>query len=1118
MVQIVTLASSLAERLNNESFWYNTQIIGEQQTIDSRVAHWCKLVAQGDWENFHKRLSWDGLDVERVSQVLGSVCLDEDLPLPGWAETLSEIIKTSEKFNHCAKTYHSNQLPIEEGKPLPFEDILLPAILVARQKLLTSLGCASVSLEHLPLDLVSIDAYLALERGLLRQVSNLCEKTLESEFSGFRPLGYNLFNLMVKESTETENRVNYDAFVEKLLQDGLLTFFQQYPVLGRLVATAIDFWVEGAGEFLQRLKADRAEIEQLFLLKSSNHESEEKAVDSSSPKFQLGKVIAIHPNLSDPHNRGDSVMAIEFESGLKLVYKPKNLGLEVSYNQFLEWCNQHGAPLPLKVVQVCDRQTYGWVEYVEHLPLEDELAAKRFYKRTGMLLCILYLLQGNDCHRDNLIACGEHLVLIDMETLMHHSVKELSDLSEGVKAPTAIQKLSDSVLRTGMLPDWRTTGEQEIVYDLSGLGSVNPDKSPTFAKRRKFVNTDDMHLGLEKIPLPAYKNEAILHGVSLSANNYVDEIAIGFEQMYRFLIEQRQSLLSINGIFTKLQAKRVRFVFRATQVYAVILQGSLAPQFLKNGIDRSIELDILSRAFLFASEKPPEWSILQAELKAMEQLDIPYFGAKSDSDDLTVGLKEPIKEYFEESSYSQVRQRLQRLNEKDLARQVSFIKSSFYAKMARKPAVDTAKIAAVNSIDFSDIKPLTSKQLLNSAQIIARSIEEQAIREPDDSFNWISLGFSHDIKRFRLQILPDNLYSGKCGLALFLAALDLVEGKSQFLDLSLGAIQPLRELLQTLDRNNDNAQKFSEIIGIGGITGLSSLVYCLVKIGQFLKESTLLEDACRAANLIAPEAITADRQFDIIGGAAGAILGLLALYDETEESAILAKAILWGQHLLAHRVSINNSPRAWKNVEEKPLTGFSHGAAGIAYALLRLYAATGDSAYQEAAVEGIAYERSVFNPSAGNWPDLRSIAQQPDGSPGFMASWCHGAPGIGLARLGSLEILDTKEVRQDLEVALRTTQMYGLHGVDHLCCGNFGRIEVLLLAAKTLGREELYETAIQQASALVTRAEQAGGYQLFGNLPNSVFIPSFFIGTAGIGYELLRLAYPEKLPSVLLMA
>lgn len=1123
IAQIIAFASSLSERLSNELFRVDADQMSEQQAIDERIAHWCQVAAQGNWEKFHKRLLWDGLDVDEVRHALGSVRLVEVYPLPSWAKTLSEIIQTGTELRLHPDANDLDKLPIEPENPLPFEDILLPAILVARQKLLASFGCASLSSDHLLLELLSFAAYLSLERSLLQQLVNLCAKTLELEFSCFRPLGHSLFNLLVKEPTGSKSKTHYNAFVQKLLQDGLLAFFQKYPVLGRLVATAIDLWVEATVEFLQRLKADLAEIQQLFSLKllskgaEADREEFRSSLSSPCPNTQLGKVIEIRPNLSDPHNRGRYVIAIKFESGLKLVYKPKNLGLEVAYTQFLDWCNQHGVPLSFKTIKVSERQTYGWLEYVEQLPIEDALAAQRFYQRAGMLLCILYLLQGNDCHNENLIACGEHLVLVDMETLMHHEASKLADSPKVTADATAAQQLFDSVLRSGLLPCWRFTKDNRMAYDSSGLGSVS-SQAPALVRRWKSVNTDDMHLGFEKITMPINANEAILNGVALSPNNYIHELVEGFEQMYRFLMEQRSTLLLADSPLAKLQAEQVRFVFRATQIYGVVLQNSLAPEFLQNGVDRSIELDILSRAFLRGEDKPKAWLILQSELRAVEQLDIPYFGAKSNSDDLTVGVEQPIERYFNESSHSQVLKRLRALNETDLAQQVAIIQSAFYAKMAQNPSTEQPKAANTSSAtgaDFSDIRLLNAEQLLDSVQAIARSIQERAIKGADGSVSWIGLGFVPNAERFQLQILGDGLYDGNCGIALFLAALDRVKGDNQLHDLALGAIQSLRKFL--LCANADSAQRFVRAIGIGGASGLGSIIYCLVKMSQFLKERALLEDAQRAANLIAPEVIAADRQFDVMAGAAGAILGLLALHDETGEPAVLEKAIACGQHLLAHRISVDGSPRAWKNFEEKPLTGFSHGAAGIAYALLRLYSVTHLCAYKEASVEGIAYERSVFKTSAANWPDFRSFAQQGD-EPGFMVSWCHGAPGIGLGRLGSLEFLNTEEIRQDIEAALQTTYKYSLHGVDHLCCGNFGRIEVLLVAAKTLGREELFKTAHLQASMAVARAEQEGAYQLFGNLPTSVFSPSFFQGTAGIGYGLLRLAYSKILPSVLLLA
>lgn len=193
------------------------------------------------------------------------------------------------------------------------------------------------------------------------------------------------------------------------------------------------------------------------------------------------------------------------------------------------------------------------------------------------------------------------------------------------------------------------------------------------------------------------------------------------------------------------------------------------------------------------------------------------------------------------------------------------------------------------------------------------------------------------------------------------------------------------------------------------------------------------------------------------------------------------------------------------------LTGFSHGAAGIVYALLRLYAITRGGDMLASAQEGIAYEDSVFVPRVGKWPDLRSDEQAV-----FMTSWCHGAPGIALGRIGGLALLDSYDIRRDIEIAVQTMRAAPVQGVDHLRCGNLGRADVLLVAASKLARPELALLASRQAWQVVTKAEQTGMFLLHPLLPLGMYSPSFFQGTAGIGFELLRVAYPARLPSVLL--
>lgn len=1082
IAEIVDKARFLSERLNKQYFLEPSTKLNEEEA-NIRLTRWCQVAAQGNWQKFQKRLEWDEWNSESVNYILGTESILDSQTLPEWANTLTEIIQTVSKFNE-QDIYPT---PIQPDHPYPFEELLLPLCFVARQKLLRRLGSDS-----LPLHLLTESAYLSLEQSLLQRLANITAKTLDFEFSHSRPLGKNLLSLIIKSSS-SNNKEQYNNFVKRFLADGLIGLFKKYPVLSRFIVTTIEFWVETTAEFIERLNADFFNIKQLFCKDSD-----------------IGKVIELQSGLSDLHNQNQSVISLTFASGLKLIYKPKNLDLEVTYCQFLEWCNQNlelgkflgleASELNFKVLKILSRQSYGWVEYVEQEACEDEAAAKRFYIRAGMLLCLLYLLGASDCHYENLIACGEHLVLIDMETVMHHQAKAMEELLEQTAASVATEQLSDSVLTTGMLPMWDFSADKSVAFDLSGLGSVESQPAPIPMPVWKFINTDDMQQGFETMNRPLQKNIPMLDGVPLSPNEYIDELVTGFEQMYRCLVTYKEVLLEPDSVLAAFRSQQVRFIFRPTRIYGRILNNALSPQFLSDGRDWSIEVDFLSRAYLFPQKKPLAWPILVAELRAVEQLDVPYFNATTGSDTLSLNEGQKIVEYFQQPSYNDVITRLQKFSEADLAVQVGIIQLAFYAKVAKNMQAETVD----SSETAQEISALTSEQLVQEAQEIAKAIAKRAIAGNDGSLTWIGLNFDLATERYQLQALGDNLYDGNCGIALFFAALARCTGNREFRDLALRSIQLLQKSLQV-----DTAQV--ENMGIGGATGLPSIIYSLVKISQFLELPQMQEDARQLVKLITPAAIAKDTKFDIVGGAAGAILALLALYETTPDTLTLQRAMECGEHLLNYC----QSAYVLKNTANKPLTGYSHGAAGIAYALLRLYAVTDDSTYLEAARQAIAYENSFFHPSANNWQEITPMSDL-SAPPVFWSTWCHGAPGIALGRLGGLSIEQTEQIFTDIEVALQTTHKTGLQSIDQICCGNFGRSEVFLVAAQKLAHPQWYEYALELATMSVQHATKTGNYRFFGNLPDSIFHPCFFQGAAGIGYQLLRLAYPEVLPSVLL--
>jgi lantibiotic modifying enzyme len=198
------------------------------------------------------------------------------------------------------------------------------------------------------------------------------------------------------------------------------------------------------------------------------------------------------------------------------------------------------------------------------------------------------------------------------------------------------------------------------------------------------------------------------------------------------------------------------------------------------------------------------------------------------------------------------------------------------------------------------------------------------------------------------------------------------------------------------------------------------------------------------------------------------------------------------------------------------LTGFSHGAAGVSWALLELAVLTGEERFREAARAGIAYERSLFSREMGNWPDLR---EQPRINPTvsdhrntFMVAWCHGAPGIGLARLCALSHLDDASLRAEVAAAVDTTLGYDFGSNHSLCHGGLGNLELLLQAAHVLDEPSIH-SQLNRTAATILESIKLNGW-LCG-VPLGVEEPSLMTGIAGIGYELLRVAEPARVPSVL---
>ena len=264
----------------------------------------------------------------------------------------------------------------------------------------------------------------------------------------------------------------------------------------------------------------------------------------------------------------------------------------------------------------------------------------------------------------------------------------------------------------------------------------------------------------------------------------------------------------------------------------------------------------------------------------------------------------------------------------------------------------------------------------------------------------------------------------------------------------MASLLPLRRKLQ----RPANRNKLVREAGLGMASGLGATLYSFVRIAELLGEPAMLDAASQAASAISSELITGDRQLDVLGGVAGAILGLLALHRATGDSTHLNWATACGQHLLDQRRASSFGPPAWSTVvADRLFIGFSHGAAGIAFSLLRLFETTQNADFWNAAQEGIAFEKHAFSTSDDNWP-VSIASTQANGELEFLAAWCYGAPAIGLARIGRPSHAGHSRGaaghRRRLTVHA-ASQLFD--GADHLCC-ELGRLELLLAAGLRLDR------------------------------------------------------------------
>ena len=734
----------------------------------------------------------------------------------------------------------------------------------------------------------------------------------------------------------------FRAFLEQLSDPmAAADLMDEYPVLARQVGLCVDQWVAATGEFLERLCDDWGDIRATF-----------------SPRACPGVLVGMAMGSGDKHRQGRSVIVASFSSGFRLVYKPRSLAVDNHFQELLTWVNARGALAPFRTLTIIDRGTYGWVEFVHHEGCSSVRGISRFYQRQGGYLAILYALCAVDFHYENLIAAGEHPVLVDLEALFH---PELLDPGQGADA-----MLLGSVLRVGLLPFRVLPEGKSEGLDVSGLGAVEGALWPWEMPHWENPGTDTMRLTRATIAgVSGAQHRPLLNGVAADLAGHAPDVAAGFASVYEVLLRHSDELLAEGGAVARFASDEVRVIVRPTQSYGLLLHASLHPDVLRDAGDRERVFDKL---WARAEAVPVVGRVVSAERDDLDQGDIPLFTTRPCTRDLWTSRGDRRPDVLEASPLELVTRRLRRLGPADLARQQWFIQASF-ASLASSVEANDRRIVATSRPTpqgaGSDARPSRDQLLALACAIGDRLGELACCREENPS--WIGLTPSRE-DRWTSASLGPSLYDGLPGVALFLAYLGAAVKENRFTDLAKGTLATMRGRRE-LDR--------ALMIGTGALQGWGGVVYALAHIGTLWESDAILAEADSIAEHL-ESLIERDDALDLFGGSAGCLMALLTLHNTVPSERTLHAAVRCGRRLLAGAKAMNEGI-AWTSpgVSHTPLSGLSHGAAGIALALYELWVVTGSEPFRTAALDGLTYERSLFSADEGNCARPSALSLSP---------------------------------------------------------------------------------------------------------------------------------------------
>ena len=194
---------------------------------------------------------------------------------------------------------------------------------------------------------------------------------------------------------------------------------------------------------------------------------------------------------------------LEFETGQRVVYKPKDLRVDAVWAALVDSLNEAAPPVDLRAVRVLAREGYGWTEFIEHTKCARATDFALFFRRAGAWLALFHVFAALDMHQENILAAGSHPVPIDLEMILQAADPRVyGDLTDdtGQAYASAMQTVVNSVLTVGLLPAYGRHSTSKVFV----IGGVNSNSSTRVTVSWTDVNTDLMSPVRRWTPSPRY--------------------------------------------------------------------------------------------------------------------------------------------------------------------------------------------------------------------------------------------------------------------------------------------------------------------------------------------------------------------------------------------------------------------------------------------------------------------------------------------------------------------------------------------------------------------------------------------------------------------------------------